>query len=62
MEPMCSSASEDEGGEGGEGPCLCDGDLLADGETEAENVTAAAQGEARLATAAGQVARLRGPR
>ncbi len=52
---MTSFRSEDEGGEGSEGglvPVLLNRDILADGETEADNVTVAAEAEARLAAAA----------
>ncbi len=34
---------------GRKGPCLRDGDILPEGETAADNVTAAAEAEARLA-------------
>ncbi len=38
---MTTSASEDKDGEGGEEPGFREEDLLRDGETEADNVTAA---------------------
>ncbi len=41
-------------GEGGEGPGFRDEDLLRNGETEADNVIAAAEAEARLTVAASQ--------
>ena len=53
---MTPSASEDEGGKGGEVPGTRDEDWLCAGERVADNVTAAEEGQARLAAAASTVA------
>ena len=51
MSPPASEDKGGEGGEGGEGSGTSNADILCDGETEADNVVAAAEGEARLAAA-----------
>jgi hypothetical protein len=62
MSPPSLPPSEGEGGEDGEdgvGPGVRDGDILAEGKAEEDNVTAAAAADAR--SAANAAAALRGP-